>query len=161
VPFIVGVDRYLPPAFGKIHPKWRTPYVSILVQAGISLAVLLLSNINETTSGAYQILVDAATIFVLRSVPLYVCGGYQTGGERGPSTECACVLIPGGKIGVWIAGGLGVSGDLGGIVLSFVPPGETTNKYVFSAKLIGGTVVAIGFGLFLLSRGAAEERGVF
>src|SRR5260370_36593692 len=62
VPFIVGVDRYLPAAFGKIHPKWRTPYVSILVQAGISLAVLLLSNINETTSGAYQILVDAATI---------------------------------------------------------------------------------------------------
>jgi len=62
VPFIVGVDRYLPAAFGKIHPKWRTPYVSILVQAAISLALLLVSNINETTSGAYQILVDAATI---------------------------------------------------------------------------------------------------
>jgi len=62
VPFIVGVDRYLPAAFGKLHPKWRTPYVAILVQAGISLALLLVSNINETTSGAYQILVDAATI---------------------------------------------------------------------------------------------------
>ena len=33
VPFVVGIDRYLPAAFGKIHPRWKTPYVSILVQA--------------------------------------------------------------------------------------------------------------------------------
>jgi amino acid transporter len=25
VPFMVGVDRYLPPAFGRIHPRWQTP----------------------------------------------------------------------------------------------------------------------------------------
>ena len=33
VPFVVGIDRYLPAAFGKIHPRWKTPWVSILVQA--------------------------------------------------------------------------------------------------------------------------------
>ena len=33
-PFVVGIDRYLPATFGKIHSKWKTPYVSILVQAG-------------------------------------------------------------------------------------------------------------------------------
>src|SRR5262249_36724571 len=48
VPFAVGVDRYLPAAFGKVHPRWQTPYISILVQAGISAVVLLLSQINET-----------------------------------------------------------------------------------------------------------------
>src|SRR5208282_5668831 len=41
VPFVVGIDRYLPAAFGKIHPRWKTPYVSILVQAGVSGAILL------------------------------------------------------------------------------------------------------------------------
>ena len=40
VPFVVGIDRYLPAAFGKIHPRWKTPYVSILVQASISGAIL-------------------------------------------------------------------------------------------------------------------------
>jgi len=30
VPFVVGIDRYLPAAFGKIHPRWKTPYISIL-----------------------------------------------------------------------------------------------------------------------------------
>src|SRR5260370_12068927 len=62
VPFVVGIDRYLPAAFGKIHPRWRTPHVSILVQAIASCAILLISQINETTRGAYQFLVDATII---------------------------------------------------------------------------------------------------
>ena len=62
VPFVVGLDRYLPAAFGKIHPKWKTPYVAILVQAVISAIILLAIQINETANSAYQILVDATTI---------------------------------------------------------------------------------------------------
>src|ERR1700730_3621980 len=62
VPFIVGIDRYLPEAFGKIHPRWRTPYVSILVQAIASGLVLLVSQISETMRGAYQVLVDITII---------------------------------------------------------------------------------------------------
>ena len=33
VAFVIGLDRYFPPAFGKVHPRWQTPYVAILVQA--------------------------------------------------------------------------------------------------------------------------------
>ena len=62
VPFVVGIDRYLPAAFGKIHPRWKTPYISILVQATLSGAILLVSQINEKMIGAYQFLVDAAII---------------------------------------------------------------------------------------------------
>src|ERR1700746_3756108 len=40
VPFVVGIDRYLPAAFGRVHPRWRTPSVSILVQAIISGVIL-------------------------------------------------------------------------------------------------------------------------
>ncbi len=43
VPFVVGIDQYLPKAFGKIHPRWKTPYVSIIVQAVASGVILLLS----------------------------------------------------------------------------------------------------------------------
>src|SRR5258708_38699792 len=52
VPFVAGIDRYLPRAFGKIHPRWRTPYVAILVQAVVSALVLRGGQINETTRGA-------------------------------------------------------------------------------------------------------------
>jgi hypothetical protein len=67
------------------------------------------------------------------------------------------VLIPGGKIGVWIAGGVGFVVTLGGIALSFVPPGESENKYVFSVKLISGTVIAVALGLVLYYRGARAK----
>src|SRR5260370_42214682 len=40
VPFVVGIDRYLPEAFGKIHPRGKTPYVSIIVQAVVSGLIL-------------------------------------------------------------------------------------------------------------------------
>src|SRR5207245_6457658 len=60
VPFVVGIDRYLPAAFGKIHPRWKTPYISMLVQAGLSTIVLLLSQLKATERTAYQILVSAA-----------------------------------------------------------------------------------------------------
>ena len=33
VAFVIGLDRYFPPAFGKVHPRWQTPYVAILTQA--------------------------------------------------------------------------------------------------------------------------------
>jgi len=157
VPFIVGVDRYLPAAFGKIHPKWRTPYISILVQAGISLAILLLSNINETTSGAYQILVDAATILYFVPFLYMYAAVIKLAGRADRHENTHAVLIPGGKSGVWIAGGMGFLVTLAGIALSFVPPGETTNKYLFSAKLIGGTVIAVALGLVLYFRGVREK----
>jgi len=64
------------------------------------------------------------------------------------------VLIPGGKLGVWIAGGLGFLVVLLGIVLSFIPPGETANKVLFEVKLASGTVLAVLFGIVLYARGA-------
>ena len=31
LPFVVGIDHYLPAAFGRIHPRYRTPWVAIAV----------------------------------------------------------------------------------------------------------------------------------
>jgi len=157
VPFIVGVDRYMPAAFGKLHPKWRTPYVAMLVQAAITLVLLVLSNVNETISGAYQILVDAATILYFVPFLYMYAAVIRLAGREDRDNNPYAVLIPGGKSGVWIAGGMGFLVTLGGIVLSFVPPGESQNKFVFSVKLISGTVIAIALGLILYYRGVRAK----
>src|SRR4029077_1332822 len=62
VPFVAGIDQYLPAFFGKIHPRWKTPYISILVQAGISAVILVFSQINSTIVEAYQFLINMAVI---------------------------------------------------------------------------------------------------
>lgn len=157
IPFAVGIDRYLPPAFGKIHPKWKTPWVAILVQAVISGAILLVIQVNESANSAYQILVDAGTI--LNFIPfLYMYAAVIKLAYR-PDREAnrKAILIPGGKFGVWVMGVLGFSVVLFGIVLSLIPPGESSNKWLFEAKLVGGTVIAVLVGLVLYWRGAREK----
>ncbi|MGD0403156.1 MAG: APC family permease [Candidatus Acidiferrales bacterium] len=156
VPFAVGVDRYLPRAFAKVHPKWETPYVSILVQAGISGAILLLSQISETTVSAYQILVDATNI--LYFIPfLYMYAAVIKLAYRPDRATSTAALIPGGKAGVWLAGGMGFIVVLASIVLSVIPPGETTNKLLFEVKLIGGTGFGLLLGVMLFLRGARTK----
>jgi glutamate:GABA antiporter len=156
VPFVVGIDRYMPKAFGKIHPRWKTPHVSMLVQAAISAAILLAIQVNETTSSAYQILVDAAVI--LYFIPfLYMYLAVIKLAYRKNRATPGAILIPGGKAGVWVSGLLGFAVVLFGIALSFIPPGETANKLLFEAKLIGATVVIIAVGLILYFRGAREK----
>jgi amino acid transporter len=157
IPFVVGIDRYLPAAFGKIHPRWKTPWISILVQAAISGTILLVIQVNETANSAYQILVDAGTI--LYFIPfLYMYAAviklaYRP--DRAASENV--VLIPGGKFGVWLAGSLGFLVVLGGIALSLIPPGESSNKWLFEAKLVGGTLGGVLIGLVLYFRGAREK----
>ncbi len=158
IPFVVGIDHYMPAAFGKIHPKWRTPYVAILVQALISAAVLLLSQINEKAQYAYQGLVAAATILYFIPFLYMYAAAIKLAGRPDRTTDSHAVLIPGGKLGVWIAGSLGFLVVSMGIILSFIPPGESENKFIFEVKLVLGTAAAILVGLVLYYRGAKEKR---
>jgi len=158
VPFAVGVDKYMPAAFGKIHPKWRTPYVSILVQAGISGLILLLSQISESTVSAYQILVDAAVIVYFIPFLYMYAAVIRLAYRKDRKTNVHAVLIPGGLAGVWLAGGLGFCVVLLSIVLSLIPPGDTANKLMFEMKLVCGTAGSILLGLFLYWRGARKKR---
>ena len=157
VPFVVGIDRYLPEAFGKIHPRWKTPYVSILVQAGVSGAILLVSQINETTRGAYQFLVDAAIILYFIPFLYMFAAAIKLFGRRDRSENKSAVLIPGGKAGVWIICSVGFLVVLVGILVSLVPPGDSSDKLGFELKLVGGTVAAIVLGLTLYHRGVKAK----
>lgn len=149
VPFAVGIDRYLPEFFGKIHPRWRTPHVSMLIQAVISAVVLLISQINETTAGAYQLVIDAAIIlYFLPFLYMYAAViklAYKADRRENPKA----VLIPGGKFGVWVMGTLGFAVTALSIVLSMVPPGDVVSKGIFELKLVGTTTLAILIGFVL------------
>ena len=160
IPFVVGIDHYMPAVFGKIHPKWRTPWVAMLVQAVISLAILLVTQLNETADNAYYILVDATNI--LYFIPfLYIYFSvirlaYVEKREAGKGV----VLIPGGKFGVWLAGSVAAAVTLVAIVLSFVPQADEAHKWLFETKLVVGTVGGVLLGLVLYWRGArAKARG--
>jgi amino acid transporter len=154
IPFIVGIDRYLPAAFGKIHPRWKTPHISILIQAGLSLAVLVLSQFKATQETAYQVLVDAAIILYFIPFIYMYAAAIKLAWREDRAESRNAILIPGGKLGVCVCGVLGLLAVIAGIAFSLIPPGEETNKAWFEIKVAGGTVATIVVGLILYYRGA-------
>src|ERR1700747_2888906 len=128
VPFVVGIDRYLPRAFGKIHPRWKTPYVSMLVQAILSGFVLLLSQINETTRGAYQTVIDITIILYFIPFLYMFAAAIKLVGRPDRKTNEQAVLIRGGKPGVLVACTLASAVTLLSIVVSVLPPGDAADR---------------------------------
>jgi len=157
IPFVAGIDHYLPSYFGKIHPRWKTPYISILIQAGISSLVLLLAQIKANPKDAYRFLVDMSVIlYFIPFLYMFSCFiklGYRA--DRGDNPQA--VLLPGGKAGIWIAGLLGFTITLGSMILAAIPPGDAASKGTFEAKIISATIISIGIGLVLYWRGARKK----
>ncbi|HSM85319.1 MAG TPA: APC family permease [Candidatus Limnocylindrales bacterium] len=158
IPFVAGIDRYLPSFFGKIHPRWKTPWISILVQAGISAVILVLTQLGiKSVIGAYQFLVSMSVI--LYFIPfLYMYAAVIKLAYRPDRATPGAVLVPGGKAGVWLTGLLGFLITGGSMALACVPPGEEPDKVRFVASLILSTVGFIGFGLLLYWRGARSKK---
>ncbi|HLW55461.1 MAG TPA: APC family permease [Candidatus Angelobacter sp.] len=159
VPFVVGIDHYLPSFFGKIHPRWKTPWISILIQAGISGLVLLFSQMGTGTTviGAYQFLVSMSVI--LYFVPfLYMYAAAIKLAYRPDRQAEHNVLVPGGKAGMWIAGSLAFAITLGSMVVSGISPDGPGSRLAFLGKVVVSTVLFIGSGLILYFRGAMKKK---
>ena len=157
LPFVAGIDNYLPAFFGEIHPKWRTPWISILVQAGISATILLLS-LSATLKNGYLFLVDIAII--LYYIPyLYMFAAFiKLAYRENRAAEGKAVLVPGGKAGAWMAGSLAFVITLGAMALAMVPSEDVKNVLLFEISLVIATGAPIGIGLVLYWRGKRRKE---
>jgi amino acid transporter len=123
VPFVIGVDRYLPSAFTRLHPRWGTPHVAILVQGAFCTVFLVALAAGETLSVGYQLLVDMTVITYF--IPfLYLF-----------STSCKYSSVASGLAGLAVTAIA--------IVLSLAPPPEVSSVWLFELKLAGGCVLLI------------------
>ena len=148
VAFVIGLDRYFPKAFGKVHPTWHTPYVAILVQAGLATVFLLLSVMGRGTGveEVYLILLDTQIlIYFIPYLYLFIVFLiHRRRAESAPDVVQDVVLAPGGTAGAWIAGVSGSIVTLFAMIVATIPPPDTANPWLFRAKVIGG---ALGFVL--------------
>jgi amino acid transporter len=116
VAFVIGLDRYFPPAFGRVHPRWKTPYVAILTQAVLATLFLLLSVLGKgtTVEKAYLILLD--TMLLVYFIPylyLFVCYlmlslGAESNG-RGPWHERKPAALVTGVAGLLLTLGAAIA----------------------------------------------------
>ncbi|HEU4371514.1 MAG TPA: APC family permease [Methylomirabilota bacterium] len=142
VAFAVGLDRYAPPAFARIHPRWGTPYVAILVQASLSTVFLLTSVMGRgtTVEKAYLILLDTMLlVYFVPYVYLFLC--YLRGG-RGRER----VGEGGSRMLARITGLSGLVVTLLAMVVACIPPPGTPEPWVFWLKVVGGAIAFLLLG---------------
>jgi len=161
--FVAGLDRYLPSALGRIHPRWNTPHVALIAQAAIAMLLVILATQGGTVQSAYLKLVNATVILTLLPF-LYVFAAVVKLRARIAATPGA-VSIPGGRAGAWITAVLGCGTILLAIALAFIPPAEAGSKTLFALWVFLGSFVplAIGWGIFEWNRrgaaGSAHSQG--
>ncbi|GCB43434.1 APC family permease [Streptomyces sp. NL15-2K] len=70
--FAMGRDRTMPSALGRIHPRWNTPWVAIVVVGTVALVMLVASNALGTVG---DILSDAISAIGLQIAVYYGLAG--------------------------------------------------------------------------------------
>ena len=152
VAFAIGLDRYFPDAFGRIHPRWKTPYVAILVQAALATAFLFVSVLGKgtTVEKAYLIILD--TQLLIYFIPyVYLFISYLRLRREPPAADT--VRVPGGRPGAWAAGVSGLVVTVLAMVIATVPPDGDESPLAFEAKVIGGALAFVGLGGVVYWRG--------
>ena len=150
LPFVAGLDRYLPPAFGRVHPKWQTPHIALIAQ-GVACAVfVLLGQLGSSIQSAYQVLVSMSII--ISFVPYLFIFAALIRLQREPAGP-EIVRIPGGKPVAYALGIIGFVATCATIVGSMVPDPSEPNKALVIGKIVLLTFAVIGGGVLLYALG--------
>jgi len=128
LPFVVGIDRYLP-------------------------APLSGSTIHE----AFVVLLDMTVILSLMPL-LYIFASLPVLRWRAAGSDDGITLVPGGAAGCWLAAAVGFSTTLFAIVTSAMPPAGSTDEGLFLLKVVGGSALLIAVGWTFFVRGRRRAR---
>jgi glutamate:GABA antiporter len=156
IPFVAGLDSYMPAWLGKVHPKYATPYAALIVHAAVSL-ILVIVNFASTgnVQASFQSLLSLAV--VLQLIPfLYVFGGIlkiAMDREFQQFQYSRSTLIA--------AGISGLVTTAVAMVVAFFPAQQITSVLRYEIWMIGGTLLFIGLAAFFFfvygSRKAARK----
>ena len=159
LPFVAGIDHYLPPVFGSIHRRYRTPWVAIAVYGLASVLVAILGQMGTTVRGAYDVLVSMAVISYFIPYLLLFAAMIRLQWEpAGPNVR----RVPGKKPVAIALGVVGFSATATTIVLSLFPGADQPDKLMAVVKVAGATLVQLGLGvaIFVAERRRARARAI-
>jgi amino acid transporter len=144
IPFVAGLDSYMPSWLGKVHPKYATPYAALIVHAAVSL-ILVIINFTFTGAGVqetFQKLLSLAV--VLQLVPFL----YMFGALLKIAVDESFVKGRYSKPTLFFAGASGLVTTILGIALAFFPAQQITSILSYEVWMFGGTLLFIGLAAF-------------
>jgi len=143
IPFVAGLDSYMPSAMGKIHPRYGTPHIALVVQGFVSLILIVLNfRLSSGAQEAFQKMLSAAV--VLQLIPfLYVFAALVKFAWRGS--------VQGGRYSRGTLAFAGVAGLVTttlAIVVAFFPAKQITSLWKYEASMFGITLGFVALAVF-------------
>ena len=133
LPMVAGWDHILPEKLSELHPRFRTPVISILCVGAAAIAVLVFGNADAGAQEAFQLLNSAGvvcwalTYLVMFAIPIAGAGEKAPGAVRIAS-------VPGFLMTLLCA------------VLAVFPVINVPNPWLFSARMAGIVIVINAIG---------------
>ncbi|MGZ8392885.1 MAG: APC family permease [Gemmatimonadales bacterium] len=158
LPFVAGLDRFLPAAFGRIHPRYGSPHISLITQALVAALFILLGQAGTTVKGAYDVLVSMAIISYF--IPYLFMFASMIRLQREPAGPDV-IRVPGGKPVAIALATLGFVVTGVSIGLALIPAEDETNKVLAVTKVAGLTILLVAGGAlvyFLGTRRGHDRR---
>ena len=156
LPFVAGIDRFLPRAFASLHPRYRTPHVALLVQAAISAVFVVLGQAGTSVRGAYDVLVSMSIITYFVPFLFMFAALIRVQNEAGGRRRDARAGRPAGGHPAWR--GSGSSRPRSPSCWRACPPPTSPNKTLAVVKIVGLSVALIAVGAIVYFAGRRQRR---
>jgi amino acid transporter len=155
IPFVAGIDHFLPKSFAKLHPRYGSPTVAIVTQSAIAAVFAFLGQAGTTVKGAYDVLISMMVIAVmLPFISLFASAIPLSGGAPVPGE----LAIPGGRVTIVTMALVGLATTLGAIVLALVPAPDDPNPLLAVVKVAGMTAALLITGAAVYMSGRRRAR---
>ena len=142
IPFVAGLDSYMPSWLGKVHPRYATPYAALIVQGIVSGVLVILNFAGAGVQETFQKLLSLAV--VLQLVPfIYMFGALV----KFAVTESTAIGQY-SRLTMFLAGSSGLLTTILGIALVFFPAQQITSLWQYEAWMFGGTLFFVGLAAF-------------
>ena len=151
LPFVAGLDRFLPRAFGSLHPRWKTPWVALLTQFALGVVFIFLGQAGTSVKGAYDVLVSMGVITYF--IPYLYLFAAMIKLQREPAGP-EVIRVPGGKTIAKVVATVGFLTTTLTIALSLIPQADEPNKPLALLKIVGGcgALLLIGVGIYAFGK---------
>jgi glutamate:GABA antiporter len=156
LPFVAGIDKFLPPAFGALHPRWKTPWVGLLTQWAFGVLFIFLGQAGTGIKGAYDVLVSMGVItYFIPYLYLFAAMFKLQKEPAGPEV----IRVPGGKPVARLVALVGFLTTTFTIAIALLPPPDEPNKVLAVVKIVGlsGILVAMGAWIYWSGRRRAAR----
>jgi amino acid transporter len=142
IPFVAGLDSYMPAWMAKVHPRYATPYAALIVHGSVSMVLIVMNFVGAGVQETFQRMLSLAV--VLQLIPfLYMFGALlklAVNDSVGQGHYSKTTLV--------LAGISGLVTTTLGIVLVFFPAQQISSLWSYELWMFGGTLFFIGLAAF-------------